>query len=150
MDIRANIIDNILLELRDVVSLETLNFINDKLTIELQKYEVQTRCTDVAVIDNSPGTILNRFVATKRIEGIAETTLRRYKDENWKLLSFLGKPLEEITTYDLRYYLSLKRQTNKLSNRTLDGMRRCYSSFFSWITARRDYQSEPMPGIGAN
>lgn len=135
MDIRASIIDNITMELRSIVSMETLNFVTDRLTIELQKYEVTERCTDVAVVDNSPFAALNHFIATKRIEGIAETTLKRYKDENWKLLSFLRKPLEEITTYDLRFYLSVKRQGNTLSNRTLDGMRRCYSTFFAWLTA---------------
>lgn len=143
MDIRANIIDNIIMELNGVLQMEMLNFITDKLTIELQKYEVTERCTDVSVVDTSPYTTLNKFIATKRIEGIAETTLKRYKDENWKLISFLRKPLEEISTYDLRYYLSMKRQTNNLSNRTLDGMRRCYSTFFSWLAAENIIKINP-------
>lgn len=54
--------------------------------------------------------------------------------QKWRF-SFLKKPLQEVTTYDLRFYLSMCRQKNHVSNRTLDGMRRCLSSFFGWLSA---------------
>ena len=51
------------------------------------------------------------------------------------MIHTLCKPLHEITTYDLRYYLAAYKERRKVSNRTLDGIRRCFSSFFSWISA---------------
>lgn len=135
MDIRAEIIGKITHALQDRVPEEVIDTVQDVLTIELNNYEVQERCTDVAVQDTSAEALLKKFIATKRIEGIAESTLRRYAEENLKLIRFLRKPLYEVTTYDLRFYLSYRRQQGNISNRTLDGMRRCYSSFFGWLSA---------------
>lgn len=135
MDLRETIIRSIMSALQGRVSEEAINTVQDVLTLELNQYEVQERCTDVAVQDSSAEGLLRRYIATKRVEGIADSTLQRYAGENLKLIRFLRKPLFEVTTYDLRFYLSYRRQQGKVSNRTLDGMRRCYSSFFSWLSA---------------
>ena len=135
MDLRETIIQEVIAELEDCVAEDIINVVQDVLVIELNKYEVQERCTDLEVLDTSAEGMLKKFIATKRIEGIADKTLKRYADENLKLIRFLRKPLYEVTTYDLRFYLSYRRQQGKVSNRTLDGMRRCYSSFFGWLSA---------------
>lgn len=135
MDIRESIIGAVIAALQGRVPDDAINTVQDVLVLELNRYEVQERCTEVAVSDNSAEGLLKKFVATKRVEGIADSTLRRYADENMKLIRFLRKPLYEVTTYDLRFYLSYRRQQGSVSNRTLDGMRRCYSSFFGWLSA---------------
>lgn len=137
MDLREKIIESVMEKLQNRVPEDVQNIVQDTLVIELNKYEVQNRCTEVAVVDNSIEGIMKKFIATKRVEGIAESTLRRYAYENMRLLRFLNKEIYKITTYDIRFYLSYKRDKGKkkLSNRTLDGMRRCYSSFFGWLSA---------------
>lgn len=135
MDIRETIIRSVVSALQERVPEEVVNVVQDVLILELNQYEVQERCTAVTVSDNSAEGLLKRYVATKRIEGLSDSTLRRYADENLKLIRFLRKPLYEVTTYDLRFYLSHRRQQGRVSNRTLDGMRRCFSSFFSWLSA---------------
>ena len=147
MDIRIDIIEAVKDALQDRVGNDVINIVQDALVIELNKYEVQERCTEMAVPDRSAEGQLRKFIATKRIEGLAQKTLARYADENAKLIRFLGKKLEEITTYDLRFYLSYRRQQGKLSNRTLDGMRRCYSSFFSWLAAEEIINKNPCAGL---
>jgi len=114
---------------------DTINLVQDVLTMQLNAYEVTERCTEVAVRDDSAQGLLKKFLATKRVEGIADSTLQRYAEINGALLQYLGKPLAEITTYDIRFYLSMRRQIGRVSNRTMDGMRRCYSSFFGWLLA---------------
>lgn len=135
MDIRERIIRAVVTALQEQVSEEVVNTVQDVLVLELNQYEVQERCTAVTVSDNSAEGLLKRYVATKRIEGLSDSTLHRYAEENLKLIQFLQKPLYEITTYDLRFYLSYRRQQGRVSNRTLDGMRRCFSSFFGWLSA---------------
>lgn len=132
MDVRIEVIQGVtnLLIGKDL----TIDIVQDAITIILNKYEIQERCTEVSVRDNSNEKIMKKFVATKRIEGIAESTIKRYKEQNIALMNFVGKPLNKITTYDIRFYLSVKREKDNVSNRTLDGMRRCYSSFFNWLT----------------
>ena len=136
MDLRESIIQDVMDALRQHGAPEdTLAIVQDTLVIKLNDYEIQERCTAVTVQDNSAEGLLKRYIATKRIEGIADSTLRRYAEENIKLIRFVRKPLHEVTTYDLRFYLSCRRQQGKISNRTLDGLRRCYSSFFAWLSA---------------
>lgn len=149
MDIREQIIQKVMQSLKGRIDPEISDIIQDVLVIELNEYEVQERCTDVAVLDNSAEKTLKRFIATKRIEGTAESTLRRYADENMKLINFLKKPLHEVTAYDIRFYLSYRREKaeSKLSNRTLDGIRRCYSSFFGWLAAEGLIGRNPCASI---
>ncbi len=126
MDIRTSIIQRVTEAIQGKAGEEIINLVQDVLTVQLNSYEVQDRCTEVAVRDDSAVGLLKKFVATKRVEGTADSTLKRYAEINRALLDYLGKPLKDITAYDLRFYLAMKRQ----DGRTLDGMRRCYSSFF--------------------
>ena len=96
---------------------------------------MQERSTELTVVDNAPDSMLAKYIATKRIEGKAESTIKRYYDTCYMMIHEICKPLHEITTYDLRYYLAVYKEQRKISNRTLDGMRRCFSSFFSWLSA---------------
>ena len=143
MDIREQIIQNVMEKIRNKASQEVQDVVQDALVLELNNYEMQERCTEIAVQDNTPERMLQKYIATKRIEGIAESTLERYADQNLKLLQFLRKPLDEITAYDIRFYLSYRRETKKVSNSTLDGIRRCYSSFFGWLAAEGAIQKNP-------
>ena len=116
MDIRLKIIQNVTEQLQDRVDKDVLEVIQDVLVVQLQKYEMQERCTELSVVDTSAEGLLKKFIATKRIEGIAESTLKRYVDQNLKMLRFLKKPIYKITTYDLRFYLSFCRQQGKVTN----------------------------------
>ena len=149
MDIREQIIHKVMEALEGRVDTGVTDTVQDILVIELNNYEVQERCTEIATVDNSAENMLKKFLATKRIEGIAESTLQRYADENRKLIQFLGKPLYEVTAYDIRFYLSYRREKTgvKVSNRTLDGMRRCYSSFFGWLSAEGLIGRNPCAAI---
>lgn len=147
MDLRETIIQKVTEMLNVRVDQEAANIVQDILIMELNKYELQERCTDVAVVDDSAESMLKKFIATKRVEGIAESTLRRYADTNLRLIQFLKKNLDEISAYDIRFYLSWKREKDKVSNRTLDGMRRCFSSFFGWLDAEEIIPHNPCLGI---
>ena len=135
MDIRERIIQEITETLQAKVPGDVLDLVQDILIMELNQYEIQERCTEVDIPDTSAEGQLKRYIATKRLEGKAPSTLHRYYEENTRMLRFFRKPLRDITTYDLRFYLSLRRQQGKTGNRTLDGMRRCYSSVFIWLAA---------------
>ena len=146
MDIRENIIQTVLGALK-TINPKIINTIQDVLTVELNKYEIQERCTTITLLDNSAESQLRKFIATKRIEGKSELTIQRYYRENLKLIQYFSKPLYKISTYDLRFYMSLQRQKGTISNRTLDGMRRCYSSFFTWLTAEGIISKNPCSSL---
>lgn len=147
MDIRADILQKVTQVLIGKAENDVIEMVHDVLVIELNAYELTERCTDVAVRDDTADWVLNKYISVKRIEGKSERTLRRYKEQDMALLNFLGKPLDKITTDDIRFYLSIKRQRDKLKNSTLDGMRRCYASFFSWLVAEQIISHNPCATI---
>ena len=86
MESRQMIIQSVMQVLKSKVDQETLDIVQDALTIELNRYEVQERTTELSVGDNSAVGMLRRYIATKRIEGKAEFTLKRYWEQNLQLI----------------------------------------------------------------
>ena len=86
MESRQMIIQSVMQVLKSKVDQETLDIVQDALTIELNRYEVQERTTELSVVDNSAVGMLRRYIATKRIEGKAEFTLKRYCEQNLQLI----------------------------------------------------------------
>lgn len=81
-DIRSSIIQQVIGKLQERADEDIINLVQDVLVIQLNKYEVLERCTEVAVRDDSALGLLKKFLATKRVEGMADSTLQRYADIN--------------------------------------------------------------------
>ena len=73
------------------------------------------------------------FITAKRIEGCSEKTLNYYQKTIQAMLSFIGRDANQITTEDLRKYLTEYQVQRKSSKVTIDNIRRILSSFFSWL-----------------
>ena len=73
------------------------------------------------------------FLSAKRIEGCSEKTLGYYHKTIETMLSGIGKTAQQITTEDLRKYLTDYQVQRKSSKVTIDNIRRILSSFFSWL-----------------
>ena len=130
MDIRTKIVDQVLENLPELDP-ELRDKVERVLLVSLQDYEVQERCTEVQIHDDSSLGLVRKFIATKKLEGKSDRTLRRYQPELEKLVLFLNKELFEVSPYDLRLYLSLYKDRRKVSNRTLENMRKTISTFFT-------------------
>ena len=132
-DLRTKLIDSVLFRMIGKLNLEQEEELKVALCIELNEYELSGRCTELVEVDERPLALLRRFIATKRLEGRSEKTIIQYHLHLGKLVLALNKDLNKVTTYDLRYYLSDYKDKRKVSNLTLDNMRRCISSFFKWL-----------------
>lgn len=133
MDLRDDFIKNIMTKIAGMFTKEQEESLEQVLYLELNDYELSERCTSIIEIDNKPVALLNRFLATKRLEGRSENTIKQYKLHLYRLVTALQKDLNEVATFDLRYYLSDYKYKRGVSNISLDNMRRCISSFFSWL-----------------
>jgi len=76
---------------------------------------------------------LNSFIAAKKVEGCSEKTLDYYKTTIKKLIDAKSKAIGDLTTDDLRAYLSEHQERHKSGRVTMDNIRRIFSSFFSWL-----------------
>ncbi|MFS1664575.1 site-specific tyrosine recombinase/integron integrase [Streptococcus sp. zg-JUN1979] len=89
--------------------------------------------TGVEELDIDNKQLVNRFLASKRIEGCSEKSLIYYENTILKLVNTLEKSIRNIETEDLREYLSNYQHERNSSKVTIDNMRRIYSSFFGWL-----------------
>lgn len=75
---------------------------------------------------------LKLYLASKKIEGCSEKTLTYYDATIKKMITKLNKDICEVTTDDLRLYLSDYQEENQTSRVTIDNIRRIISGFFGW------------------
>ena len=73
------------------------------------------------------------FITAKRIDGCSEKTLTYYSKTIETMLNGVGKLPQQITTDDLRKYLTDYQTQRRSSKVTIDNIRRILSSFFSWL-----------------
>ena len=93
-----------------------------KITNSSEKYPIET-----------PMDLLQSFISAKKIEGCSEKSLKYYSSTIEVLLNKLNKDISDISTNDLRLYLSDYQNRNNSSKVTIDNIRRIFSSFFSWL-----------------
>ena len=73
------------------------------------------------------------FISAKRIEGCSEKTLAYYSKTISVMIETIGKTVQQITTEDLRQYLTEYQIKRKSSKVTIDNIRRILASFYSWL-----------------
>ena len=90
---------------------------------------------------------LEKFATSKKIEGCSEKTLNYYKSICSSALTSISKPISQITTEDLRTYITQYQQGKSLSKVTVDNVRRILSSLFSWLEEENYILKSPMRRI---
>ena len=73
------------------------------------------------------------FIAAKRIEGCSEKTLTYYRKTIEAMTEGIGKTPQQITTVDIRQYLTAYQVQRKSSKVTIDNIRRILATFYSWL-----------------
>lgn len=91
--------------------------------------------------------LLERFISTKRLEGRSEKTLLYYETTITKMIQTINKNVTVISTEDLRVYLSDYQKNNKISNISIDNIRRNFSSFFNWLEDENYILKSPVRRI---
>lgn len=77
--------------------------------------------------------LLNDFITSKSYENCSQQTIEQYRRENTKFLNAINKRVENIEKKDIENYLSNYRNEHKISNTTLNNMRRFISAFFNYL-----------------
>lgn len=107
-----------------------------QLVLEGKLADVEITTTDktsVNIVENENETLITSFISAKRIEGCSEKTLAYYENTISVTLIQINKNLKQLTTDDLRLYLTDYQEKHNSSRVTIDNIRRILSSFFSWL-----------------
>ena len=87
------------------------------------------------------------FLASKKIDSVKSNTLYNY---NLKLQHFANtvvKPVQMITTHDIRYYLAILAKTKNLKESSMISTMSVLKSFFSWLCNEEIIERDPMKKI---
>lgn len=76
--------------------------------------------------------IVNEFLIEKKLLGKAGGTIERYQYLLDKLLTATSKDLIEYDVADFKEYIIETQESGSVSNLTLEGERKVFSSFFTW------------------
>lgn len=126
------IVNQIVNRMVGVLDERQLDKLQQAVTIVLYDYNVESAKNELIEYDNYDQFLIEQYYAALNIEGKSKKTIERYLSQIRTMMEWIQKPLRDITTEDLRYYLAVYQQKRKVSNTTLDGMRKCICAFFSW------------------
>lgn len=120
------------------------------ITIALQKYDVRIAETSLTVWEGDPNDlILKKFLAAKLSQGCSARTIDYYRKSVAKSLVEIGKPYNEVTADDVRYYLAVRIQRNGVTKTTANNERRNLSAFYGWLQKEEILLKNPMSKIEA-
>ena len=122
--------------INDIIQ-NTLTFLDneqiERLTRIIENVFINYDVVEKANINQSKEDYVQLFLASKRIEGCSEKTIKYYKDTIQLMIESINKTVKKITTEDIRSYLTEYQMKRKSSKVTIDNIRRILSSFFSWL-----------------
>lgn len=82
---------------------------------------------------NSNANLLKMFISAKDVEGCSSKTLKYYKEILEKFIKDIDKAIKDITTDEIRHYLTNYKEERGCSLTSIDNIRRVLSSFFKWL-----------------
>lgn len=140
MDATEKVVKKVMLAISTFVPDNLISQIELEIFKVMHDYSVEPKKNDLMNIDiDSSLQTLTMFLIAKKVEGASERTLIYYRNELRKFVITLNKPLEHITTNDIRLYIAKK----DCSNITKDNTLRIIRSFFGWCTAEEYVSKNP-------
>lgn len=100
--------------------------------------------TELQIVDQSWTGDLEDFLMSKALEGKSSETVKRYRYELNRLLSYVNKGVADILPGDISGYMRMYKKIRQVSNQTLKNVRTVYSSFFAWLRDRDRIRKNPM------
>ena len=130
---KEEVIRNILNGMHLYLNSEQLRQLENVILTILVNYDFVEKKQEIIEKNTSWQFDLRDFLIQKKIEGKSEKTLKQYKYQLFKLLSSINKKLSDIQGYDISNYVFEYQQKHpSITNRFLENMRLCFSSFFKW------------------
>lgn len=91
--------------------------------------------------------LLNLFLEYKQCEGLSNNSLNYYRTTIYKMLNHFNKNVECIDSSDMVQYLSNYNNSKKVSNTTLDNIRRILNHYFNWLVKEDYINKNPVISI---
>lgn len=110
----------------------------------MREYDVQT--AQVYDRSNLPRRV-EAFLTAKRIDGCRPKTIKGYRERLKMFMTQCSKPVQQITTDDLREYLAYLVDERHLMDNSVQAHINTLRSFFSWLVDEDNIRKSPMRKI---
>lgn len=144
---KDEIVMAILREMAPLLSQGQLDALKETVRAVLSGYEVQQRETSLMRTDQNGMNYLQVFLENFRQNGKSEGTIEQYRFHLSRMLSYIGRNVQEIEDDDLIDYMHKYKQLRKVSGRYLNSMRLVFNSFFRWLQRRKIIMRNPVDGL---
>lgn len=145
------------IEAKQILLKEMENILADKLTattlesviasIEQSMVSFTVEIDPEHKIENGFNELMDIFMETKRIEGRSEKTIEHYRYILSRLRDETNVPINKMTVFTLRSWLS-KEQARGIGDKTLEGYRCVFTSYFGWLHKEGLVPSNPCANLG--
>lgn len=138
---------NMISQYVDVNALEEIKL---KITMVLNEYHIDQEEHSLVVYEQDETALaIKKFIAAKIAKGCTPKTIFFYRTSIKKVLLTIGKPYNQVTADDVRYYLAKRVQVDGVSKTTANNERRALSSFYQWLQQEEIITKNPMAKIEA-
>lgn len=144
-DYRENFIKDLSIKLLKNFESEDAQNIISLVLVEIEKYELTERTTEIELRDNSSEKLLELYTGTLLTEGKSKQTVYGYIRFIKHFLKDVEKPLLEVETFDIRIWLAKMQQ--KVSLRTCENYRAYLSALYFWLEKEELIKKNPMTKI---
>ena len=87
------------------------------------------------------------FIDAKRVQGLSEMTLHRYREVLRRMLDRVKVQTKRITVHHLRKYLADRKEGGAQAS-TIEGERQIFSSYFNWLQRESLIDRNPIANLG--
>ncbi len=132
---KMEVISNITKDMEDSLTDYQLNKLKESLIINFEGVEFIIKTDELKhqeELDENKN-MIDSFISSKQVEGCSERTIKYYKEIIEKFVNSFDKSIKQISTNEIRNYLSNYKDNSSCGSTTIDNIRRVLSSFFSWL-----------------
>lgn len=136
---------NIVTPYIDQNNLENVKMLFD---VALSKYQISKKSTEITPYSGDVNDqILKRFLCAKIARGCSPKTIRYYGNVVKKALQYIRKPYSSVTADDIRLYIAIRVQRDRVTKTTVNNERRCLSAFYGWLQKEEILLKNPMSKV---
>ena len=146
-DVKYQFLQSVMFQMGDELSEEQLDKLKVCLLSNLREVTLERNIFDLSCELDDNWKYLKLFVASRRLEGMSERTIRSYVFYTKAFLAAVNKNFREITTIDIQWYLSEYELSHHVSKRSLDNIRRGLNGWFIWLEEQENIPSNPVRRI---
>ena len=132
---KTEVISNITKDMEDSLTDYQLNKLKESLIINFENVEFIIRTDELKHQEelDENRRMINPFISSKQIEGCSDRTIKYYREIIERFIDNFDKSIKQISTDEIRTYLSSYKDNGSCGSTTIDNIRRVLSSFFSWL-----------------